>query len=62
MRDFGTALGLVFVIEGILLALFPEMMKRLAAEIPAIPAGMLRLGGLLGACLGVAAVWLIRRY
>ena len=62
MRDFGTALALVFVIEGILLALFPEMMKRLAAEIPAIPAGMLRLGGLLGACLGVAAVWLIRRY
>jgi uncharacterized protein YjeT (DUF2065 family) len=61
MRDFGTALALVFVIEGILLALFPETMKRLAAELPTVPAGMLRVGGLLGACLGVAAVWLIRR-
>ena len=61
MRDFATALALVFVIEGILLALFPEAMKRLAAELPSIPASALRVGGLIGACLGVAAVWLIRR-
>ncbi|HMK66900.1 MAG TPA: DUF2065 domain-containing protein [Stellaceae bacterium] len=61
MRDFATAVALVFVIEGILLALFPEAMKRLAAELPAIPASALRVGGLIGAALGVAAVWLIRR-
>ncbi|HTS91584.1 MAG TPA: DUF2065 domain-containing protein [Stellaceae bacterium] len=61
MRDFGTALALVFVIEGILLALFPETTKRLAEELPAIPSGALRIGGLIAACVGVAAVWLIRR-
>jgi uncharacterized protein YjeT (DUF2065 family) len=60
MKDFATALALVFVIEGILYSLFPEGMKRMVAQVMALPAPALRLTGLLAACAGVGAVWLIR--
>jgi len=60
MRDFATALALVFVIEGILYSAFPDGMKRMVAQVMILPASALRLTGLLAACLGVAAVWLIR--
>jgi len=33
MRDLGTALALVLVIEGVLYALFPDGMKRLVAAL-----------------------------
>jgi hypothetical protein len=61
MRDLGTALALVLVIEGILYALFPQAMKRAAARAMAVPPQVLRLAGLAVACLGVALVWLVRR-
>jgi uncharacterized protein YjeT (DUF2065 family) len=60
MQDFATALALVFVIEGILYSLFPDGMKRMVAQVMAVPSPALRLTGLLAACLGVGAVWLIR--
>lgn len=60
MKDFTTALALVFVIEGILYSLFPDGMKRMVAQVVAVPSPALRLTGLLAACLGVGAVWLIR--
>jgi hypothetical protein len=61
VQDFATALALVFVIEGMALALLPEAMKRAAVQMAVIPVSALRLGGLVAACVGVAAVWLIRR-
>lgn len=61
MRDLVTALALVLVIEGIALALLPEAAKRAAFRMTRVPVGPLRLGGLAAVCLGVAAVWLIRR-
>jgi uncharacterized protein len=61
MRDLGTALALVLVIEGIIYAAFPEGMKRLMAQILAIPVPVLRGAGLVAACLGVGFVWLARR-
>lgn len=60
MKDFTTALALVFVIEGILYSLFPDGMKRMVAQVVAVPTPALRITGLLAACLGVGAVWLIR--
>ncbi|MGO8918214.1 MAG: DUF2065 domain-containing protein [Stellaceae bacterium] len=60
MRDFATALALVFVIEGILYSAFPGGMKRMVAQVVTLPPSALRLTGLVAACLGVAAVWLIR--
>lgn len=61
MSDLWTALGLVLVIEGALYALFPEGMKRAAAQAAALPAHILRIAGLAAACTGVVVVWLIRR-
>ena len=61
MQDLATALALVLVIEGIVLALTPEGIKRAALQLTAVPSAALRIGGLVAACLGVAAVWLIRR-
>ena len=57
----GTALGLVLVIEGVLYALFPEVMKRAAARALLVPPQRLRLAGLAAACVGVALVWAVRR-
>ncbi len=61
MRDLGTALALVLVIEGILYALVPEVMKRVAARTATVPAQALRVAGLVAACGGVVLVWLLRR-
>jgi uncharacterized protein YjeT (DUF2065 family) len=58
--DLATALGLVLVIEGVLLALMPDTLKRLVAEILAQPSRRLRFGGLLSAALGLAVVWFVR--
>ena len=61
MGDLGTGLALVFVVEGVLWALFPESMKQAAARAVMLDAGRLRLGGLAFAIVGVLLVWLIRR-
>ena len=61
MRDLGTALALVLVIEGILHALFPDGMKRIAARSVLVPPQALRAAGLFAACIGVLLVWLLRR-
>jgi uncharacterized protein YjeT (DUF2065 family) len=61
MRDFGTAMALLLVIEGIAYALFPEGMKKLVAQMLPVPATTLRILGLAAACAGVGFVWLARR-
>jgi hypothetical protein len=61
MRDLWTGLALVLVIEGVLYALFPEGMRRVAARALLVPPHMLRAAGLLAAALGVLMVWLSRR-
>ena len=61
MKDLGTAIGLVLVIEGALYALFPETMRRAAARAMLLPPQVLRLAGLAAACGGVVLVWLMRR-
>jgi uncharacterized protein len=61
MRDLLTALALILVIEGVVYALFPELMRRLAARTTQTPGQALRIGGLVAAFLGVVLVWLLRR-
>jgi uncharacterized protein YjeT (DUF2065 family) len=61
LKDFLTALALILVIEGIVYALLPEAMKRLALRTARTPPQSLRLGGLAAAVIGVVAVWLLRR-
>jgi uncharacterized protein YjeT (DUF2065 family) len=60
LRDLVTALGLVLVIEGMLLALFPERLRRMTVAMLTQPSQALRIAGLACAVAGVGIVWLIR--
>ena len=60
MADFLTALGLVLVIEGVLYALFPGVVRRMLALLITQPPVAVRAAGLAGAALGVVIVWLVR--
>jgi uncharacterized protein YjeT (DUF2065 family) len=58
--DLGTALGLVLVIEGVLLALIPERLIRMTELLMREPVHRLRWGGIAAAAIGLLVVWWIR--
>lgn len=58
--DLVTALGLVFVIEGLLLAIAPDALRRVVATVLAQPIDSLRIAGVASALVGLAIVWLAR--
>ena len=60
MSDFLAALGLVFVIEGLIFAAFPEAAKRAMTSVLQTPDLSLRLIGLGSALVGLIMVWLVR--
>jgi uncharacterized protein len=60
MRDFIVALGLVFVIEGLVFAAVPGLAKRSIAAVLETPEPVLRAVGLIGAVLGLIVIWLAR--
>ena len=60
MPEFVVALGLVFVIEGLIFAAFPGFAKRLAASALESPETSLRIAGIVSAVLGVLLIWLMR--
>ena len=60
MADFIVALGLVFVIEGLVFAVSPASAKNAMAHVIETPDGPLRMVGIVAAVLGVVIVWLVR--
>tara|TARA_B100002003_G_C13734822_1_gene366875 strand:- start:225 stop:431 length:207 start_codon:yes stop_codon:yes gene_type:complete len=64
MGDFGTyfltALALVFVIEGMLYAVFPDVMKRMMLQALALPSLVLRRFGVFMVVCGFLTVYLIQ--
>jgi uncharacterized protein YjeT (DUF2065 family) len=60
MSDFLAALGLVFVIEGLVFAAFPAQAKRAMQSVLETPEATLRLIGIGSAIVGVVVVWLVR--
>jgi uncharacterized protein YjeT (DUF2065 family) len=60
MLDFLAALGLVFVIEGLVFAAFPQQAKRAVASVVETPEATLRAIGIGSAIIGVVVVWLVR--
>ena len=60
MTDFLAALGLVFVIEGLIFAAFPEAAKRAMSSVLETPDLTLRLIGIGSAIVGLVMVWLVR--
>lgn len=62
MRDLVAALGLALAIEGLLFASFPDAMKRVMLDAAGSPRERMRLVGIASALVGVAIVWLARRF
>ena len=60
MADFLAALGLVFVIEGLIFAAFPGHGKKALQSVMETPEGTLRVIGICSAVIGVLIVWLVR--
>lgn len=60
MTDFLAAIGLVFVIEGLVFAAFPEAARRAATVMTKTPDQAMRLVGLLSAVSGLVILWLVR--
>jgi uncharacterized protein YjeT (DUF2065 family) len=60
MSDFLAALGLVFVIEGLLFAALPTQAKRALMSVLETPETTLRVIGLGSALVGLGLVWLAR--
>ncbi len=60
MTDLLTALALVFVIEGLVLALIPHRLRWLVERMAEVPPESLRTAGLVSAAIGVFFVWLLR--
>ncbi len=61
VSDFITALGIAFVFEGILYALFPNRARSAFEIISQMPENTLRYLGLGAAFAGVIVIWLARR-
>ena len=55
-----TALGLVFVIEGLLYALAPSRLRAMMQMMQQLSDDQLRMGGVAAMAAGVAIVWLVR--
>ena len=62
MMELLTALGLMFVIEGTLYALFPEQMKRMTAAMATMPLQQLRLAGMFFAVFGFIIIAVLKGY
>lgn len=60
MSDFLVALGLVFVIEGLIFAAFPGHAKKAMLSVLETPDASLRTIGIAAAVIGLAVVWLVR--
>ena len=57
MRDFSAAIGLVFAIEGLVMAGFTESVRKRMAAVAREDPKKLRGVGLGAALIGVAIVW-----
>lgn len=60
MSDLIVAIGLVFVIEGLLYAAFPNAMRKMVEDITKLPETNIRTMGLLAVLIGVVIVWAVR--
>lgn len=60
MSDLIVGLGLVFVIEGLLWALFPGYLTKLLEAAQEMPEQSLRISGAVAVALGVLIVWFVR--
>jgi len=60
MTDLIVGIGLVFVIEGLLYAAFPNAMRRMVEQMAELTDANLRTAGIFALVMGVGVVWFVR--
>ncbi len=60
MSDLIVGIGLVFVIEGLLYAAFPNAMRKMVEDITKLPDTNIRTMGLFALIIGVIIVWAVK--
>jgi len=60
VNDLITAIGLLFFIEGLFLAIFPSRIKNMLQLIKDTPINKLRTFGLVFLIIGFAIIWYIK--
>ena len=61
MKDLITAIGLIFFIEGLLIAIFPSRIKNMLELIKSSPDNKLRTFGVLFLLIGFLIIWYIKK-
>ncbi|WP_176085815.1 DUF2065 domain-containing protein [Martelella sp. HB161492] len=59
LRDIVIGLAFFLVIEGLVYALAPSLVKAVARRIPSVDEGYLRVVGVVAVAFGVGLVWLV---
>ena len=62
IHELLVALGLVFVIEGLLYALVPGHLKNMMKAMESVGDDALRIGGLAALGFGVLMVWVVKTF
>jgi uncharacterized protein YjeT (DUF2065 family) len=60
LKELIIAAGLFLVLEGLIYALFPNGVKKMAEQLPSIPDQSLRTMGVIAMFAGVVIVWLAK--
>jgi uncharacterized protein len=58
--DFVTAIGLAFVVEGLMFLAFPDPVRRMMSSVAASPSQQLRVAGVVSAVIGLTLLWFVR--
>ena len=61
MSDLITALGLLFFIEGLLLAMFPSRIKNMLKVIETMSTNKIRNSGIFFLVIGFGIIWYMRQ-
>ena len=61
MIDFLSAIGLIFILEGLLLFSSPKRLKKILQIITIYPETKIRIIGGVSVLLGIVLLWIIRK-
>ena len=61
MLDFLSAIGLVFILEGLLLFSSPKRLKKILQIITIYPENKIRMIGGVSVLIGIVLLWIIRK-
>ena len=61
MLDFLSAIGLIFILEGLLLFSSPKRLKKILQLVTIYPESKIRMIGGVSVLIGIVLLWIIRK-